>query len=134
MTELFGKLLFHFFKQFSRNEKLILTVENEIFSTSSELNPVFSNFFSNAVEKLKFLNISNFTQNENNDSHKEALSYFENHPRIVNIKRKGFDTSFTFRETNSNEVTLNINKACQNTDINTKIIKSNAELFYQSYS
>ena len=125
--------MFHFFKQFSRNEKLILTEENEIFSTRSELNQVFSNFFSNAVEKLKFLNISNFTQNENNDSHKEALSYFENHPSIVNIKRKGFDTSFTFRETNSNEVTLNINKACQNTDINTKIIKSNAELFYQSY-
>ena len=38
------------------------------------------------------------------------------------------NTSFTFRETNSNEVnklikTLNINNACKNTDIHTKIIK-----------
>ena len=38
--------------------------------------------------------------NESNDSLKEALKYFENHPSIVNIKRKGFDTIFTFRETN----------------------------------
>ena len=42
--------------------------------------------------------------------------------------------SFTFRETNSDKVikltkTLNINKAFQNTDIPTKIIKSNAGLF-----
>ena len=48
-----------------------------------------------------------------NDSLKQAFNYFENHPGIVNIKRRGFDTSFTFRETNSNEViklikTLNI--------------------------
>ena len=89
---------------------------------------VFSNFFSKAVEELKMPSISNFTHNEGNDSLKEALSYFENHPSIVNIKRKGFDTSFTFKETNSNEIfklikILNINKACQNTDIPTKIIK-----------
>ena len=85
---------------------------------------VFSNFFSKAVEELKMLSISNFTHNESNDSLKD----FENHPSIVNIKRKGFDTSFTFKETNSNEIfklikILNINKACQNTDIPTKIIK-----------
>lgn len=46
----------------------------------------------------------------------------------MNIKSKGFNTSFTFRETNSNEIiklnkTLNINSACQNTDIHTKFIK-----------
>ena len=65
---------------------------------------------------------------------KKPPNYFENHPSIVNIKRKDFDTSFPFRETNSNEVTkliktFNINKACQNTDIPTKIINSNADLF-----
>ena len=42
--------------------------------------------------------------NENNDSFKQTLSYFENHPGIINIKSKDFDTSFTFRETTSNEV------------------------------
>ena len=72
--------------------------------------------------------------NKSNDSLKKALSYFKSHSSIVNIKRKGFNTSFIFRETNSNEViklikTLNINKACQNVDIPIKIIKSNADLF-----
>ena len=73
--------------------------------------------------------------NESNYSLKEALSYFKNHSSIVNIKRKRFDTSFTSRETNPSEViikfikTLNINKACQNADIPTEIIKSNADLF-----
>ena len=46
---------------------------------------------------------------------------------LVNITRKGFDASSTFRQTNSNEIikiikTLNINKACQYTDFPTKII------------
>ena len=46
----------------------------------------------------------------------------------------GFETSFSFREANSNEViklieTLNINKVCQNADIPTKILKSNEAVF-----
>ena len=53
-------------------------------------------------------------QNESNGSLKEAFNYFENHPKIVHIKRKGFDASLIFRETNSSDViklikTLNIN-------------------------
>ena len=72
--------------------------------------------------------------NKRNDSLKEEPNYFENQPSNVNIKRKDTGKSFTFRETNSNEViklikTLNINKACQNTAFLTKIIKLNADLF-----
>ena len=57
----------------------------------------------------------------------------ENHPSLINIK-KGFDTSFTFIETNSNKViqltkTLDISKAYQNIDIPIKIINLNADLF-----
>ena len=95
---------------------------------------VFSSFFSKAIEGLKISNISNITHNRSNDSLKEELNSFKNQSSILNIKRKGFDKSFTFRETNTNKViklikTLNINKACQNRDIPTKIIKSNADLF-----
>ena len=72
--------------------------------------------------------------NESNDSLKEALDYFKNHASIVNIQRKCFDTSFSSRETNSNEFiklikTLNMNKDWQNTCISTKIIMSNTDLF-----
>ena len=85
---------------------------------------VFTNFFSKAVKELKISSSSNFTHNQSNDSLKEALSWFENHPSIVNIKREGFDTSFTFIETNSNEIiklikVLNLIKACQITGIPT---------------
>ena len=38
-------------------------------------------FFSKAVQEFKIPSISNF-----NDSLKEALNYFENHPSIVSIE------------------------------------------------
>ena len=88
-------------------------------STDSRLSWGFSIFYSKAVKELKTRSILNYKYNGSNDSLKEALGYFKNHPSIAiaNIKRKGFHTRFTFRETNSNEKiklskTLNINKAC----------------------
>ena len=56
------------------------------------------------MDQLNISSISNYTQNESNDSLKEVLSYFKDHPSIVIAKRKGLDTSFTFRVTHSNEV------------------------------
>ena len=91
-----------FSNKFLRNEKINLTEKNGIISTNRELSRVFSNFFSKAVKELKIPSISNVMHDESNDSLKEALSYFENHPSIVYIKRKGFDTRFTFKETNCN--------------------------------
>ena len=40
----------------------------------------------------KIPSISIYAHNESNASLKEALSYLENHPSIVNNKRKGLDT------------------------------------------
>ena len=77
-----------FSNKFARNEKINLTEENEIISTDSELNRVFNNLFSKAVEELKIPSVSNFTHNESNDSFTEALSYFENPLSIVNMKRR----------------------------------------------
>ena len=53
---------------------------------------------------------------------------------VLLIERKGFNTSFTFRETNFNDdikfiKNLILSKACQSTDIPTKIIKLNADTF-----
>ena len=96
-----------FSNKFSRNEKINLTAENQIISTDSELSRVFSTFFTKSVEELKISSILYLTRNESNDSFKEALNYFENHPSIINIKLIK---------------SLNINKAYENTDIPTKII------------
>ena len=69
----------------------------------------------NWVEKLKIPSISNLTYL------KRILAIWKITP-VLSIPKKGFDTSFTFRETSSYEVinlmkTLSIKKACQNTDI-----------------
>ena len=54
--------------------------ENEIISGKKK---VFSNFFPKAAKELKTQNISNFMQNESNDSLKEALNYFEKKKKTV---------------------------------------------------
>ena len=35
---------------------------------------------------------------------KEAFKYFQNHPSITNIKRKGFDAYFILKDSSSSEV------------------------------
>ena len=86
----FWKTVFPLFSnKFLRNEKINLTKENEIILTDSEVSRVFSNFHSKAIQKqsknLKF-QVFQILCNENNDSLKQALSYFENHPCIINVK------------------------------------------------
>ena len=105
-----------------------MTEGNQTISNYDELCSAFNNFFSKIIDELKIPNISNYMFDNTNDPLKEALRYIENHPSIANIKSKGFDTSFSVRDTSSSEVTeliktLNIKKtAIQNTDIPTKIL------------
>ena len=120
--------------KFSKNKKINLPEGNKTISKDDELWRVFNNFFSKTVDDLKIPNISNYKLNNANDPLKEALRYFENHPSIINIKSKSFDTNFTFRDTSSSEViklikTLNVKKASQKSDIATKIVKLNANTF-----
>ena len=87
-----------------------------------------NNIFSKTVDELKIPNISNYKLDNTNDPLKEALRYFKNHPSIANAKSKGFDASFTFRDTSSGEVinlikTLNLKEASQKTDITARIVK-----------
>ena len=63
-----------------------------------------------------------------------AINKFQNHPSVVNIKQRQFNSTFSFKNTNKNEVrkiikNLNVRKTCQGSDIPTKIIKLNTDLF-----
>ena len=63
-----------------------------------------------------------------------AINTFQNHPSVVNIKEREFNSTFTFKTTNENEVrkiikNLNVRKTCRGSDIPTKIIKLNIDLF-----
>ena len=111
-----------------------MTEGNKTISDDDELCRAFNNFFSKIVDELKIPNISNYKIDNTNDSLKEALRYFEDLPSITNRKSKSFDTNFTFRDTSSSEViklikTLNVKKASQKSDIPTKIVKLNADIF-----
>ena len=91
-------------------------------------------FFAKIVDELKIPNISNYKIDNTNNPLKEALRYFENHPSITIIKSKSFNAKFTFWDTSFSEVIklikiLNVKKASQNSDIPTKIVKLNADLF-----
>ena len=63
-----------------------------------------------------------------------AINTFQNHPSVVNIKQGEFNSIFSFKHTNENKVhkiikNLNVRKTCQGSDIPTKIIKLNIDLF-----
>ena len=107
---------------------------NKTISNDNELCIVFNNFFSKTVDELKVSNIWNYKLENTNDLLKEALTYFDNHLSITNIKSKSFDTNFTVRGTSSSEViklikTLNVKGASQKSDIPIKIVKWNADFF-----
>lgn len=83
-------------------------------------------FFSNIISEL---NVSKnhhcFLNDINSDSVLSVLNVFENHPSIMNIKRKKFNSTFSFENTCVIKVisNLNIAKTCQINDIHTTIIK-----------
>ena len=63
-----------------------------------------------------------------------AINTFQNQPSIVKIKQRVFNSIFSFRNTNKNEVykiikNLNVRKICQGSDTPTKVIKLNIDLF-----
>ena len=63
-----------------------------------------------------------------------ASNTFQNHFNVVNIKRRQFNSIFSFKNTNENEVrkivkNLNFRKSCQGSDIAIKIITLNTDLF-----
>ena len=123
-----------FSNKFSKSEKINFTEGNKIISNDDELCRVFNNFFSKTVDVVKSPNISNYKLDNTNDPLKETHRYFENHPSITNIKSKKFDTNFTFRGTSSSEViklikTLTVKKTSQKSDIPTKIVELNADIF-----
>ena len=59
---------------------------------------------------------------------------FEEHPSILNIKKRKLDSIFSFRKTTQRGVTkviwdLNTKKSCQASETSTKIVKLNSNIF-----
>ena len=48
----------------------------------------------------------------NHDPVLAAINMFQNHPSVVNIKQREFNSTFSFKNTNENEVPKIINREC----------------------
>ena len=116
-----------------KDQKITLVENDSVISEDSELAEVFSKYFENVVKNL---NIQRpiFSQ-EHDDQIANAITNFEQHPSILKIKEnRNVCSPFSFEPVSLDEIikeTLNLDasKATQKSDIPTKIIKQNQDIF-----
>ena len=63
-----------------------------------------------------------------------TIERFKKHPSVVATFENHKDNAFSFRHVSLNEITkeikrLDVKKACQDTDVATKVIKNNSDIF-----
>ena len=122
-------------------EKITLIEENEIVSNDENTAQVLNTFFSNIVGNLntpEYATNGSISDNINNPIIKLIVKY-RKHPSILTIgevckERKKKHAAFSFSKVAKEEIfreilNLDVSKACQDTDIPSKIIKENADIF-----
>ena len=111
--------------------------DGEIISSDNEIADVLNTFFSNIVSNLNLPEypISNPYYNKIRDPVLKAILKYKDHPSIKAIERvpKSKDL-FNFSNVEKKNIfeeiaCLDASKACQHTDVTTKIIKENADIF-----
>ena len=115
----------------SKSDKIILNEEGKTISDEKELCRTFSTYFANIVSDLQIPKIQEDASNirSNHDPVLPAINTFQNHPSVVNIKQRKFNSTFSFKNTNENEVHkiikyLNVRKTCKGSDIPIKCHKT----------
>ena len=124
-------------KKIKSNERITLIENDEIIKTEKGTAKVLNAFFSNIVQNLDIqqYNVDDPICENINDPLLKAIVRYRNHPSIVAIKKFCNSKShFSFKNVQKEEIlkelnNLNINKATQNTDVPTKIIKENSDIF-----
>ena len=118
------------------SDKIHLSENGELLNNESETAEVLNNFFSNIVKTLKIPEYENLDPNFENvkDPIFTAILKYKNHPSITAIKEKAKNAKFSFHEVGKDKIKkeinrLNKNKASQKSDIPTKIIHDNVDLF-----
>ena len=132
----FWKFIKPFFSEKSSTHNRITLVEQELTLDKNDVAEVLNNFFINVVSNL---NIPKYHDKSANIDHIEdpiarSIEQFKNHPSIVAIKSKSANKYFKFNSISKAEIekgilNLDSSKACQDSDIPTKVIKSNSDIF-----
>ena len=118
-------------------DRLNLSEKGESVKTALETAEVLNKFFSNIVNNLEISKYSKYESFIDNieDQTLRAILKHKNHPSIIAIQNKFKGGHiFYFGELEKEEIQkeihkLNNNKASQHSDIPTKIIKSNSDIF-----
>ena len=123
-------------------EQILLVENEEIISEDSKIAESLNSFFSNIVKNLKIPGYRphNDSLFENvSDPILQVILKYRNHPTILTIgevckNKSNKQPLFSFSEVTRDEIlkeilSLDTTKACQDTDIPTKILKENADIF-----
>ena len=133
----FWKSIKPFFSEKGSTHNKITSVEQDlILDKKDNVAEVLNKFFINLVSNL---NISKYHEKSVNIDHIEdpiarSIEKYKNHPSIVAIKSKIINKYFKFNSISKAEIekeilNLDSSKACQDSDIPTKVIKSNSDIF-----
>ena len=112
-----------------------MSENGEVVKTEKE--PAQVNFFGNIVKNLNIPQYSDFDPIIGNvkDPTLKAILKYEKHPSILGIRTKcNRNCAFSFREVSFKEIETEIrlwklNKVSRHSDIPTKIIKENSDIF-----
>ena len=127
------------------SERITLVKDNEIISDSIEVAETFNKFFVEVVKNLDITIDESLLNNVSqlNDPVLSAIERYKNHPSILAITEQNKSNIFSFHYVSFEEIIkeigkLEIKKACQETDIPTKLIKENSDIFadfiYQNFN
>ena len=127
----------YFRERFCDAQKITLIENDDIVTEDAKTCEIFNDFFSNIVKNLNLkIDESHLTDSEHiHDPVDRAIFKYQNHPSIINIKAKvDLSQCFSFASISISEAkkqikNLNISKASQTTDIPTKLIKDNCNIF-----
>ena len=116
-------------------EKVTLIEEDEIVESDINTAQILNTFFSNIVSNLKiaeYANCDSISDNINDPVIKSIVKY-RNHPSILKIgevcNRKKCSFFFFWHADKEEILSLDSTKVSQYTDIPTKVIKDNADIF-----
>ena len=124
-------------EKFNARERISSIENGEIVKTEKRTAEVFTNFFGIIVKNLntsQYFDFDPIIENVKDRTLKAILKY-KKHPSILAIRTKcNRNGIFSFREMSFKEIEteirlLKLNKASQYSDISTKIIKENSDIF-----
>ena len=128
------KPFFFFSGKDSTHNKITLVEQDLILDKNDNAAEVLNKFFINVISNL---NIPKYHDKSVNIDHFEdpiSIEQYKNHPTIVAIKSKSTNKYFKFNSISKTEIETKISntdssKACQDSNIPTRVIKSNSDIF-----